>query len=137
MSYRVLVAFASVVAVVVGALVPTAGQESRSFSGAETGLAGLLAPADGATLPMTPWGHPDLRGVWNNSTNTPLEHMTETEGDILVIETERFNNQLDGGDYQPSHVIQTSTPWPRRHDAVGRTPQNGRRQHDRLSANGR
>ncbi len=79
MSYRILVAFASVVAVVVGALVPTAGQESRSFSGAETGLAGLLAPADGATLPMTPWGHPDLRGVWNNSTNTPLEHMTETE----------------------------------------------------------
>ena len=31
MSYRILVAFASVVAVVVGALVPTAGQESRSF----------------------------------------------------------------------------------------------------------
>jgi hypothetical protein len=24
-------------------------------------------------LPRTPWGHPDLQGVWTNSTTTPLE----------------------------------------------------------------
>ena len=29
------------------------------------------------------------------------------DGDTLVVETERFNYRLDGGDYQPSHVIQT------------------------------
>src|SRR3989449_10263025 len=29
--------------------------------------------------PRTPWGHPDLQGVWNNSTNTPLERMTSEE----------------------------------------------------------
>src|SRR5215475_8687327 len=31
------------------------------------------------TAPKTPWGHPDLQGVWNNSTNTPLERMTADE----------------------------------------------------------
>jgi hypothetical protein len=31
------------------------------------------------TAPKTPWGHPDLQGVWNNSTNTPLEAMTKEE----------------------------------------------------------
>ena len=31
------------------------------------------------TAPRTPWGHPDLQGVWNNSTNTPLERMTSEE----------------------------------------------------------
>jgi hypothetical protein len=25
------------------------------------------------TMPRTPWGHPDLQGLWNNSTPTPLE----------------------------------------------------------------
>jgi len=30
-------------------------------------------------LPRTPWGHPDLQGIWNNSTNTPLERMTPEE----------------------------------------------------------
>jgi hypothetical protein len=27
----------------------------------------------------TPWGHPDLQGVWNNATPTPLERMTPEE----------------------------------------------------------
>ena len=79
MSYRCLAACGAVVAVLAVAYAPAVGQESQSYSGAETGIAGLLAPADSATVPKTPWGHPDLRGVWNNSTNTPLERMTEAE----------------------------------------------------------
>ncbi len=35
----------------------------------------------------------DARGHW--------------EGDTLVVETIHFNDQLDGGDYQPSHVTPT------------------------------
>jgi hypothetical protein len=31
------------------------------------------------TAPRTPWGHPDLQGVWNNATNTPLERTTSEE----------------------------------------------------------
>jgi len=30
-------------------------------------------------VPRTPWGHPDLQGLWNNSTTTRLERMTEEE----------------------------------------------------------
>ncbi len=29
------------------------------------------------TVPRTPWGDPDLQGLWNNSTTTPLERPTE------------------------------------------------------------
>jgi hypothetical protein len=30
-------------------------------------------------VPKTPWGHPDIQGVWNNSTTTPLERLTADE----------------------------------------------------------
>ena len=29
------------------------------------------------------------------------------EGDTLVVETNHFHDRLDGGDYQPSHILQT------------------------------
>ena len=80
MSYRRLVVCWILVAVVSLAPTPAASQEApRSASGAATGIGGLLAPADSTTLPRTPWGHPDLQGVWNNSTSTPLERRTEAE----------------------------------------------------------
>ena len=34
---------------------------------------GAAQPADTAEIPRTPWGRPDLGGVWTNSTLTPLE----------------------------------------------------------------
>ena len=37
------------------------------------------------------------------------------EGDTLVVETIHFNDRLDGGDLQPSHIIQTT------HRASGKT----------------
>jgi hypothetical protein len=42
------------------------------------GLAIAQAPKAAGTAkkwtpPRTPWGDPDLRGIWNNSTITPLE----------------------------------------------------------------
>jgi hypothetical protein len=37
------------------------------------------SPSDSYSVPKTPWGHPDLQGLWNNSTNTPLERMTADE----------------------------------------------------------
>jgi hypothetical protein len=38
------------------------------------------SPSTGSKgLAKTPWGHPDLQGIWNNSTNTPLERMTADE----------------------------------------------------------
>ena len=35
--------------------------------------------SDGSAVPRTPWGDPDLQGLWNNSTTTPLERLTEEE----------------------------------------------------------
>ena len=35
------------------------------------------ATADGATSPRTAWGDPDLQGIWNNNTITPLERPAE------------------------------------------------------------
>jgi hypothetical protein len=36
--------------------------------------AATAAPAGSTyTVPRTPWGHPDLQGIWNNGVSTPLE----------------------------------------------------------------
>ena len=54
-------------------------QDPPTTSGAPIGIHGLLSGENDATVPRTPWGHPDLRGVWNNSTTTALERLTEAE----------------------------------------------------------
>ena len=36
-------------------------------------LAGALAQAQRYSVPRTPWGDPDLQGLWSNQTATPLE----------------------------------------------------------------
>ncbi len=38
--------------------------------------------------PRTPWGHPDLQGIWNNSTLTPLERPEELAGKEFLTEEE-------------------------------------------------
>ncbi len=39
--------------------------------------------------PRTQWGAPDLQGVWNNNTTTPLERPTEFEGRAVLTDEER------------------------------------------------
>ena len=39
----------------------------------------LAQSVAGQALPRTPWGHPDLQGLWNNSTTTQLEQRTTEE----------------------------------------------------------
>ena len=47
---------------------------------------GMSAPAsaqatsNGESTFLTPWGDPDLQGVWANDTSTPLERPTRFEG---------------------------------------------------------
>jgi hypothetical protein len=38
-------------------------------------------PSTGASVKRTAWGHPDLQGIWNNATGTPLERLTPAEQD--------------------------------------------------------
>ncbi len=62
---------------------------------------GLVAPAAGQapkkyTAPKTPWGDPDLQGVWNDATSTPLQRpATVGEKDVLSDEeAEEFQQSL-------------------------------------------
>src|SRR4051812_49920641 len=49
---------------VIASAVPLRGQ-----SGGSPGA----TPAKNYKVPHTAWGHPDLQGIWNNGTTTPLE----------------------------------------------------------------
>ncbi len=41
--------------------------------------AAASSSSSSTAVKRTPWGHPDLQGIWNNATNTPLEQMTSAE----------------------------------------------------------
>jgi hypothetical protein len=43
------------------------------------------APAKGWTLPRTPWGDPDLQGIWNDATSTPLQRPAKYAGKDTLI----------------------------------------------------
>ena len=92
----------AVAASLIPALAGTAAAQERA--GAVTGAA---AAADFET-PRTPWGAPDLQGIWDYRTATPLER-PETFGDKAtltaeeVAEYERLNSErLDDYDRSPS-----------------------------------
>lgn len=44
---------------------------------------------DAWPAPRTPWGDPDFRGVWTNTTTTPLERPTSLQGKGVLTEEER------------------------------------------------
>ena len=45
--------------------------------------------------PRTPWGHPDLQGVWTNSTTTPLERPADLADKAVLTEEERRVRDAD------------------------------------------
>jgi len=51
------------------------------------------------TAPRTPWGDPDLQGIWNDATSTPLQRPSELAGkDVLTDdEAEDFQQQTAQG----------------------------------------
>ena len=56
-------------------------------------LAGLPAAgqdggADGYAAPRTPWGDPDLEGIWSSKTTTPLERPDAYDGREFLTEAE-------------------------------------------------
>ena len=79
MSCRSVPVSRAIIAVSFLAVPPAVAQPSIISSGATTEVGGLVEGGDTAIVPQTPWGHPDLQGVWNTSTTTPLERMTDEE----------------------------------------------------------
>ena len=66
--------------VVIARAVPLAGQ-GKAAAG--------KAPAEKRwKVPRTPWGHPDLQGIWNNGTTTPLERPKDLENRETLTDEE-------------------------------------------------
>ena len=51
-------------------------------------LATVPAAGQKWTAPQTPWGHPDLQGLWTNATVTPFERPPELAGKPVLTEQE-------------------------------------------------
>ena len=68
---------------------------NRSFGAALALVAGVvlasLSPgtATGQGVQRTAWGDPDLRGIWTNTTTTPLERPDDLVGQEVLTEEER------------------------------------------------
>ena len=76
MNGRFLAAVLTLIAIVVLVPLPTAGQVAT-------------AAADTSTPPRTLWDAPDLQGVWNNNTSTPLERPADFAHKALLTDEER------------------------------------------------
>ena len=103
--------------------------------------AGRAAAQTGDT-PRTPWGAPDLGGVWDYRSATPMARpeefadravMTEEEAAALARRTADLFESIDSGDTVPGHEIHTrvfldfgTEPVPDRRTSLIVDPPNGR-----------
>jgi hypothetical protein len=55
---------------------------------AQAPTASVKAPAEALAL-MTPWGEPDLQGIWTDETNTPLQRSAKYANQEFFTEAER------------------------------------------------
>ena len=110
--------------------------------GALLALAPGPAPAQTADTPRTPWGSPDLGGVWDYRSATPMARpqefrdrpvMTEEEAAALARQTAEWFESIDSGDAVPGHEIHTrvfldfgTDPVPDRRTSLIVDPPTGR-----------
>ena len=66
------------------------------------------AAADTWTPPRTPWGHPDLQGIWTNETITPFERPTELQGKEFLTAEEA--SQLERQTAQKNAAADGTSP---------------------------
>ena len=79
MTGRCLVTLLTAIALVPLASVPASGER-------QTAAEATTATSD---PPRTTWGDPDLQGVWNNNTSTPLERPEEFADEAFLTDEER------------------------------------------------
>ena len=88
MSHRFF-ATASVVLAAIAASIPAAAQSS-----ANARPAAKTAPAKTYTPPKTPWGDPDLQGIWPGNVGTPLQRPVAL-GDRSTLTDAEFAKRLE------------------------------------------
>ena len=100
------------------------------------------AAAQTADTPRTPWGAPDLGGVWDYRSATPMARpdeygdravMTEEEAAALARRSADLFESIDNGETVPGHEIHTrvfldfgTEPVPDRRTSLIVDPPNGR-----------
>lgn len=70
---------------------------SGSFSAAEGGQEGEARPGSAAksyAVPRTPWGHPDLQGIWDTASGIPFER-AKTLGNKAVLTADEIKAQRE------------------------------------------
>src|SRR5213592_4110121 len=95
MKYRMWISMVVLAAGLAGFSLLAAGQTAKPAT--QTKPAPKPAAAAKAwAAPKTPWGDPDLQGVWNDATSTPLQRPTGVKGkDVLNDEeAQEFQEQL-------------------------------------------
>ena len=94
MQHRILASI-GLLAAVVAIAIPAAGQAPAPAKSSPKVTAKNAATKNPATF-RTPWGDPDLQGVWNDATSTPLQRPTGlAEKDVLNDdEAAEFRAQL-------------------------------------------
>jgi len=98
MKHRFLTLIGMLAMAIAVAQSPAAGQASSTVVSkkAASGTASKAAAAKSA-VPRTPWGEPDIQGVWNDATSTPLQRPASVGGkDVLNDEeAEEFSKELE------------------------------------------
>src|SRR5216117_752300 len=74
-------------AAIAGASLPVAARQAPATRGKAAAGAKSTATAKKWAPSKTPWGDPDLQGVWNDATSTPLQRPNTLAGkDVLTDE---------------------------------------------------
>jgi hypothetical protein len=82
MSHRILACFCVLMAAVVAFVLAPAAAGQIQSNGNKT-----KTPAKSGSAARTAWGHPDLQGIWDFATITPLERPSDLAGkDVLTAE---------------------------------------------------
>jgi hypothetical protein len=85
------------------------------------------APKASSAKPRTPWGDPDLQGLWTNTTTTPLERLREAGDKAVLSEDERealarqVQERLDQDKPREGQVVPYNEFWYERGTLNNRT----------------
>jgi hypothetical protein len=82
MNYRFSTSIGALaIAIAIGSLSPVAGQAPATAAKKTVAAKATASPNKGSL--RTPWGEPDLQGVWNDATSTPLQRPGGVGAEVL------------------------------------------------------